>query len=296
LLQQDARAVRRNAALAQTVRRGGREFALRARRRAFSSQHPMKNFLPSPGRAALVLALLATAACTTVPPTDPALLNPATNSAIRAEPRDANWVKRHEGFVAIAQKGGVDVLFLGDSITDFWRNRGQAIWEKEYAPLHAANFGISGDRTQHVLWRMAHGELDGLAPKVVVLLIGTNNTGVENNGAPRNTNAEVIVGVTQIVSMLRTKLPSAKILLLAIFPRADSKGPPAGAPDIKAINAALAKLDDGRAIRFLDFGAKFLAADGKLSKELFPDLLHPNAAGYAIWADAIRAPLAEMLK
>ena len=260
----------------------------------------MKKSVVLPVRAALCLSLsaiaLITASCTTVPPVDPALLNPATNSAIRTEPRDANWMKRHDGFVAEAKRGGIDVLFLGDSITDFWRSRGKATWDREYAPRHAANFGISADRTQHVLWRLEHGEIDGLAPKVVVLLIGTNNTGVETNGAPRNSVNETIQGLKVVVSTLRTKLPRTKILLLGIFPRADPKGPPAGAPDIKVINAALEKLDDGQAIRFLDFGAKFLGVDGKVSKDLFPDLLHPNASGYEIWADAIRAPLAEMLK
>jgi lysophospholipase L1-like esterase len=218
------------------------------------------------------------------------------NTAIQPVPRPGGWMQRHESFVALAKAGGIDVLFLGDSITDFWRDRGKAIWDREYAPLHAANFGISADRTQHVLWRLQNGEVDGIAPKVVVLLIGTNNTGVETNGSPRNTVEEALQGVKLVVSTLRTKLPQTKILLLGIFPRGDPKGPPAGAPDIKVINAALAKLDDGKAIRFVDFGAKLLATDGTVSKELMPDLLHPNAAGYEIWADAIRAPLAEMLK
>lgn len=260
----------------------------------------MKLSLPSPARALLALGLLATAlfaaSCTTVPPVDPALLNPATNSAIRPEPRDANWVKRHESFVAIAQQGGVEVLFLGDSITDFWRNRGKKIWDENYAPLHAANFGISADRTQHVLWRLQNGELDGITPKVVVLLIGTNNTGVETNGAPRNTTAEAIQGVTQVVQTLQAKLPHSKILLQGVFPRSDAKGPPPESGVIPQINAALAKLADGQRVRFIDFGAKFLGPDGKVAKDLFPDLLHPNEKGYQIWADAIRAPLTEMLK
>src|SRR5688500_5427465 len=96
--------------------------------------------------------------------------NPATTPA----PRDANWIKRHEGFVEIAKKGDVDLLFLGDSITDAWRGR-KEIWEKNFAPLKAANFGIGGDRTQHVLWRLQNGEFDGIKPKVVMLMIGTNN-------------------------------------------------------------------------------------------------------------------------
>ena len=217
------------------------------------------------------------------------------NTAVDPVPRDARWVQRHEGFVKLARQGGIDVLFLGDSITDFWATRGKAVWDANYAPMHAANFGISADRTQHVLWRLDHGEVDGISPKAVVLLIGTNNTGVETNGSPRNTTAEAIEGVTQVVTTLRHKLPQSKILLLAIFPRDDPKGPPPGSSQIKDINAAIAKLDDGKFIRFLDIGDKFLI-DGKLTKEIFPDLLHPSAKGYQIWADAIREPLAEMMK
>jgi len=229
-----------------------------------------------------------------------ALLVPAVhaangNTAIQPAPRDANWVKRHEGFVEIAKQGGVDVLFLGDSITDFWRNRGKAVWDKYLAPLHAANFGISGDRTQHVLWRMEHGELDGIKPKVVVLMIGTNNTGLERDGkTPRNATPEVIEGVTAVVKELRAKLPESKILLLAIFPRGEKDSP--FRAQIKEINTAIAKLDDGKMVKFLNINQKFLEPDGTLSKDVMPDLLHPGEKGYQIWADAMKEPLAELLK
>lgn len=217
----------------------------------------------------------------------------AENSAVTPAPRDANWVKRHEGFVEMAKKGG-DVLFLGDSITDGWRGKGQAIWEKNYAPLNAINFGIGGDRTEHVLWRMQNGELEGLKPKAVVLMIGTNNTGNNRDGTPKNTNEEIAEGVTKIVQGLRTKLPGAKILLLAIFPRGEKETPIRAR--LKEINAKLAKLDDGKMIKYLDIGDKFLEADGTLSRDIMPDLLHPNDKGYQIWADAIEQPLAALLK
>jgi lysophospholipase L1-like esterase len=216
------------------------------------------------------------------------------NTAIQPAPRDAAWVKRHEGFVEIARKGGVDVLFLGDSITDGWRSKGKPVWEKHFAPLNAANFGIGGDRTQHVLWRMENGELDGIKPKAVVLMIGTNNTGKERDGNPRNTTPEIIEGVTTVVKGLRANLPESKILLLAIFPRGQ-KGEPIR-DQLAEINAALAKLGVGKNVRFLDIGQKFLEQEGTLSKEIMPDLLHPNEKGYEIWADAIREPLAELLK
>jgi len=218
----------------------------------------------------------------------------AENTAIQPAPRDAKWVERHEGFVAEAKKGGIDLLFLGDSITDGWRTKGKAVWEKQYAPRRAANFGIGGDRTQHVLWRMQHGELDGIKPKVVVLMIGTNNTGKDQDGKPRNTTPEIIEGVTAVVNGLRAQLPQSKILLLAVFPRGE-KGTPIR-DQLKEINTALAKLDDGKMLKFLDIGAKFLESDGTLPKDIMPDLLHPNEKGYQIWADAMEPTLAELLK
>jgi lysophospholipase L1-like esterase len=218
-----------------------------------------------------------------------------TNTALQPEPREAAWIKRHEGFVEIAKAGGVDVLFLGDSITDGWRNDGKALWHEHFAPLKAANFGISGDRTQHVLWRMQQGELEGIKPRVVVLMIGTNNTGLERDKiTPRNTVAETAEGVTAIVQGLRTKLPDSQILLLAIFPRGEKDS--LERRQVSEVNAALAKLDDGQSVRFLDIGQKFLWPDGTLSKDIMPDLLHPNEVGYAIWAAAIKQPLAELLK
>jgi len=251
---------------------------------------------PLPCLLAVALAALLTttesfAQATTAATTNAAVSNSATNPV----PRDPGWVKRHEGFVAQAKQGGIDVLFMGDSITDFWRSRGSNVWNQYYAPMHAANFGISGDRTQHVLWRMDNGELDGIHPKVVVLMIGTNNTGKERDKkTPRNTPAQVIEGVTAVVNDIRTRLPDSKILLLAIFPRGD--GGPEQLAQINEINPAIARLDDGKMVKFLDIGAKFLDADGTLPTSIMPDLLHPNAQGYQIWADAMNPTLEAMLK
>jgi lysophospholipase L1-like esterase len=217
------------------------------------------------------------------------------NTATNPVPLGAGWVRRHEGFVAQAKSGGIDILFLGDSITDFWRTTGSNVWNQYYAPQHAANFGISGDRTQHVLWRINNGELDGIHPKVVVLMIGTNNTGKERGrNVPRNTPPQVIEGVTAVVNDIRAKLPESKILLLAIFPRGD--GGPEQQAQINEINPAIAKLADGKMITFLDIGSKFLDADGKVSPDVMPGLLHPNAKGYQAWADAMNPTLEAMLK
>jgi len=219
-------------------------------------------------------------------------------SAIAPLWRDGgNWLTRHYAFVADAKKGGVDLLFVGDSITDLWRTpgRGKEIWDQYFGADHSGNIGISGDRTQHVLWRLDHGEVDGLHPKAIVLMIGTNNTGFERDGiTPRNTPAQTAEGVKAVVNDLRQKLPDAKILLLAVFPRAHAADDPARL-QIAEINRLIAGLDDGVHVHYLDIGAKFLSADGTLEADIMPDFLHPSPKGYAIWAQAIQAPVAQLL-
>ena len=209
------------------------------------------------------------------------------NPAILPVPRN-DWMVQHEGFNARAKKGDVDVVFLGDSITAGWNGNGKALWAERYAPLKAVNFGIGGDRTQHVLWRVQNGNFDGITPKAVVLMIGTNNTGSD-------TAPQIAEGVTAIVKEIQARTPSTKILLLAVFPRNEKADNPARVK-IGEINAIIAKLDDGKSVFFLDIGPKFLTADGTLTREIMPDLLHLSPAGYKIWADAIQDKLAELLK
>lgn len=221
--------------------------------------------------------------------------NPATKAVPRSEAK--NWQARHESFVAKAKAGGVDVLFLGDSITQGWEGAGKAAWKEAFEPLKAANFGIGGDRTEHVLWRITEGkELEGISPKVAVLMIGTNNTG-------SNKAEQIAEGVGAIVKELRAQRPQMKVLLLGVFPRAgkaakDSKSVPAAdlQPKIKQINDRIAKLDDGKSVKYLDIGAKFLESDGSLTREVMPDYLHLSPKGYALWAEAIKGPVADLLK
>ncbi len=213
------------------------------------------------------------------------------NAAVVPEPRSAAWLRQHEGFLERGRRGEVDLLFLGDSITNGWNGAG-GIWSRYYAPRKAANFGIGGDRTQHVLWRLDNGEVDAIKPKVVVLMIGTNNLG-------RNSEDEVAEGVKAVVDRLRSKLPGSKVLLLGIFPRGSNrdKTVPTVGPDprIARINARIAGLDDGRAVRYLDIGAHFLDDAGQVSRTIMPDFLHLNRAGYQIWADAIEPKLWDMM-
>ena len=222
---------------------------------------------------------------------------PALNTTLIPTPRDfpTNWLARHTENVALAKKGGVDILFLGDSITDGWRwgDHGDKLWAKYFAPRHAANFGISYDRIQNVLWRIENGELDGISPRVVVLLIGTNNGGNEDDGKPRNSTPEIIEGISNLVRRIQFHLPTTKIILFGIFPRGE-KGDPIR-EQVKTVNAGISKLADDK-IKLLDLGEKFLAPDGTLPREMFPDLLHPNEKGYQIWVDAINPALEECLK
>ncbi len=199
----------------------------------------------------------------------------------------ATWTGKHEAFLKRAKEGKIDLLFVGDSITEGWGNN--AIWQKTYGPLNAANFGIGGDTTENVLWRLENGELEGIAPKVAVVLIGTNNFGLEGH-----TPDAVVKGVTAVVQTLRKKLPATKILLLAIFPR-DEKPTADIRKRIKTVNDQIVKLDDRKTVRFLDIGPKLSNPDGSLSKEVMPDFLHLSEKGYQIWADAMGPLLKELM-
>jgi lysophospholipase L1-like esterase len=218
-------------------------------------------------------------------------VNTAIIPATHSQP--ANWLARHQDFLREAKHDRMDLLFIGDSITDCWRwnapRYGINVWNKYYRPLHAADFGITGDLTQHVIWRIDHGELDGLHPKVIVLLIGTNNTG-------DNTPEQIAAAIKVILDKIRAKCPSSKILLLGVFPRHHAGDTPAqiAAPD--KINAIISKFADGKMIRYLNINDKFLGPDGKIPTGIMPDYLHPNEHGYQIWHDAMEPTLDEMMK
>jgi len=219
----------------------------------------------------------------------PVVTNPE-HSAITPVPRaDGWWTARHESMNQRVKQGGADLVFIGDSITQGWEGEGKDEWAKRYGPRHAVNLGIGGDRTQHVLWRLDHGNLDGIAPKVAVVMIGTNNS----NGSD-NTAAEIADGVKKIVAKVQEKSPSTRVLLLAIFPRGDKADNQRN--KLAQVNAMIKELDDGARVRFLDIGQKFLAEDGSLPRTVMPDLLHLSPSGYEIWGAAMEPLLAEMLK
>jgi lysophospholipase L1-like esterase len=201
------------------------------------------------------------------------------------QPRPGSWMDLHQSFLKRAQEGNVDLLFLGDSITQGW-NGAKKTWDRFYGPRNAANFGIGGDRTEHVLWRIQNGELNGIEPKVVVLMIGTNNSG-------GSTPDEIAQGVTAIVHELTTRLPKAKVLLLGVFPR--SQNPAPVRERLKSVNDKIARLDDGSNVRYLDIGKAFLNEDGTISGKIMPDYLHLSQRGYRLWAEAMEPTLWSML-
>jgi lysophospholipase L1-like esterase len=199
---------------------------------------------------------------------------------------------QHAKNVEVAKQGDIDVLFMGDSITDFWRNptgpyAGKPVMDKYFGNLKIANFGIAGDTTQGVIYRLQNGEGQGFSPKAVMLMIGTNNTG-------RNTAAEIAEGVGAVVLELQKDFPNAKILLLGIFPRNTSKDPVR--KTLAEINSIISKLHDGKTVNYLDIGAKFLDADGNIPKDVMSDALHPSPKGYEIWAEAVKEPLTNLLQ
>ncbi len=200
------------------------------------------------------------------------------------------WKKRHDEKLALAKEGGWELAFIGDSITHGWEGHGKETWAEFYGDRKAINLGYSGDRTEHVLWRLDHGELDGYSPKVAVIMIGTNNTG------HRRDAAEIIaMGVQRILQRIEQITPETKVLLLGIFPRSAEATDPARENNDRA-NGMLERLADGEKVVFLNINDAFLTDDGVLTKEVMPDLLHPEAPGYKLWAEAMEPTLAKMLR
>jgi beta-glucosidase len=211
------------------------------------------------------------------------------HSAVKPVNRaDQWWGPRHDAVNERLKHGNVDLLFIGDSITQVWENAGKEIWNTYYAPRNAVNMGFSGDRTQHVLWRLDNSNLEGLSPKLAIVMIGTNNSNKNDNTAE-----EIADGIITVCKRLRTKLPKTRILLLAIFPR--NAGPSAQRQKNAQASQLASKVADGKMIHYLDINSRFLTKDGLLPKDIMPDYLHPNKAGYKIWAEAIEPKVAELM-
>lgn len=199
----------------------------------------------------------------------------------------AAWDKMHAEDTIVAQYDTVDLLFVGDSITAGWDWN---IWQQNFVPLKAANFGIGGDHTANLLWRLQHGAIGNIQPKLIVLLIGVNNFG-HLNESPE----QVAAGVAKVVNQLQLAWPNSKILLNAVFPFEQ----PADSPKrklVKQLNKLIAKLGDNKTVFFKDYSLLMLQKDGSISPEIMADFLHPTAKGYQVWADAMRPDILELMK
>lgn len=210
---------------------------------------------------------------------------PSTTDPVPRE--DEWWTKRHESFNEAAKKGDVGLLMIGDSITHGWEGHPE-LWERFFGKYKPLNLGIGGDQTQHVLWRLDHGNIDGLSPKAAVLMIGTNNSNGEDYTAE-----EISDGIVAIVNKLRERLPETKVLILAIFPRGEGPSPQRE-KNAKASELA-SKVADEENVFYLDIGQEFLEEDQTLTKEIMPDLLHLSDKGYEIWGEAVTPKLKELM-
>lgn len=197
------------------------------------------------------------------------------------------WEKQHAEDVVVAEYEQVDVLFVGDSITAGWDWQ---IWQNKFAPLKAANFGIGGDHTGNVLWRLQHGTIGNLQPKLIVLLIGVNNL-----GALQESPEQAAEGVTRVVQQLQLAWPHSKILLNAVFPF-DQHAQSPNRTRVKQLNKIIARLGNNSSIFFKDYGPLLLQKDGSIAPEIMQDFLHPTPKGYQLWADAMAPDIEALIK
>ena len=227
---------------------------------------------------------------------DKPIVDPQPNTAVVPVPKLENdsydWYARHADVLRVKNAINPEAVLIGDSITHFWGGEpkanhvnGPKAWQFVFGNYRTLNLGFGWDRTQNVLWRLDHGELDGLHPRVVVLHIGTNNTSGTGN-ARQNTPVEIADGIREILIRLRSKVPSAQIILMAVFPREEKPDHPRRA-QIAAINKLLAELAKTSGVTFLDIGTKLLQPDGTISRQVMSDFCHPTEKGYQVWADAL---------
>jgi lysophospholipase L1-like esterase len=220
-------------------------------------------------------------------------VSPATRPVPRS---DANSRLAHAQLVEKAKRGRIDVYFVGDSITRRWGTSDPqyrdflANWNRNFFGWNAANFGWGADTIQNILWRLENGELDGVNPKVIVVLAGTNNVGAEPGDDAKL--HDVAAGIQAIVDVCRKKAPHAIIILTAIFPRNDNMDV---MPTIDKINKRIEALADGKKVRYLNVNRKLADEHGQLFEGMMVDKLHPTVKGYQAWADGLKPILIELL-
>jgi lysophospholipase L1-like esterase len=224
-----------------------------------------------------------------------AIVEPHKNPAVIPVPRTGGITNRQSLVLQRAKEatGEYDIEFIGDSITQGWEGAGKNVWHEFYGKRRVLNFGVSGDRTEHVLWRFENGQLDGVKAKTAVVMIGTNNSNKNRDGTEQYSDSDILEGVTAVVEQIRKRQPETKILLFGIFPRGRTFNPQRGR--LLEINEVLAKLDDGKNIFYFDIGPQLVESDGAISTSMMRDALHPGETGYRIWANAMEPKLKELL-
>lgn len=229
--------------------------------------------------------------------------NPAVVPASKLENDFYNWEERHAAILKIKMEVNPEIVMMGDSITHLWGGlpeekkggRGKEAWAKLFGERRVLNCGFGWDRTQNALWRIDHGELDGISPQYIVVNIGTNNLANTKN-CRACTPEEIAEGIAAVAKRCRAKCPSAEIIVMGVFPRGKLPTDPNRAK-VAAINLAAVKALGGipHGVVFLDIGAQFLEPDGTISPKIMPDALHPSNDGYTIWAEQLK-PLLEKAK
>ncbi|MFA5291531.1 MAG: GDSL-type esterase/lipase family protein [Phycisphaerae bacterium] len=231
---------------------------------------------------------------------NPCDINDPCNAALKPVTLNLDWwLPRHNAVLERNRQGNVNIIMVGDSITHRWEDAGKDVWQKYYASRNTVNMGFGGDGTQHVLWRLEHGEVNNINPKLAVLMIGTNNSNRNDYTAE-----QIAEGVKSIICQLRTCLPNTKILVLGIFPRGDARqrkdkalleasyNPQWEKND--TANKIISKVADNKTIYYLNINKKFLTKKGKLTRDIMPDLLHLNQKGYEIWAKAMEPMIVKL--
>jgi acetyl esterase/lipase/lysophospholipase L1-like esterase len=214
------------------------------------------------------------------------------NTAVIPVAQTNDWALERQALVlrrARENPGPCDIIFIGDSNTQFWEKRGTNVWKKYFAQLKCLNLGVLGDRTENVLWRFQQGQLDGLQPKVAVVMIGSNNTWNTNQ-----TTADKLIGVQTVVREVRTRLHETKVFLMGIMPHGATFND--ARAEALQINEALARMDDGKNIFFFNWGSKLIEDDGSVSKSMQSDYVHLTEAGFEIWAETIESKLKELIR
>jgi lysophospholipase L1-like esterase len=196
------------------------------------------------------------------------------------------WMGRHLQNIAKAKSGDIQIVFLGDSITDQWLKEGKTSWDQYFSKTKTVNFGISGDCVRHLLWRVQNGELDGFKASSIILLIGTNDV---HENTPANTIAQ---GILQLVDSIKLKQPQATIILMGLLPRF----PVEDAKVCDQVNEILASQYQAHGVQWLNLSRKFKTSFDLPNIELLSDEVHLNEKGYALWADALSPYLVEVAK